>query len=216
MELQQALGVASYQTAWAWLHKLRREMAPLAERRLSGLVEVGAASIGGRAAVTGLKTRCGGLVALAVGVRGRRLGRARMEAIAAAKQKNLGAFVTSAVEARSTVRTGGSPGPRGLKNPRFRHVLAALPPDLLGVHRVAEQLSQWPSATLHGTVRATHLPGYLDGFAFRFNHRTARSPGPRFGWLLERAVRAEATPYRRLVRPGGQPDATWPKWRVCC
>ncbi len=61
-------------------------------------------------------------------------------------------------------------------------------PDVPGVRRVAQQLSQWISATHHGTVHASHLQGYLDEFAFRFNHRTARSPGPLFRQLLERAV----------------------------
>lgn len=160
--------------------------------------------MGGREAVTGRQTLCGGLVALAVEVRGWRLGRVRMEVINAAKQKNLGAFVRKAVEARSTVRTDGSLGCRGLTSPRFKHVRVAQPPEVIAVHRVADQLTQWLSTTHRGTVPATHLQGYLDEFAFRFNHRTARSPGPLFRGLLERAVRAEATPYRRLVRPDGQ------------
>jgi len=45
--LQKALGLGSYQTAWAWLHKLRRAMVLPGRDKLSGLVEVGEVFIGG-------------------------------------------------------------------------------------------------------------------------------------------------------------------------
>ena len=38
--LQRVLGLGSYQTAWAWLHKLRRAMVRSGRDRLSGIVEV--------------------------------------------------------------------------------------------------------------------------------------------------------------------------------
>ena len=38
--LQRVLGLKSYQTAWAWLHKLRRAMVRPGRERLSGVVEV--------------------------------------------------------------------------------------------------------------------------------------------------------------------------------
>src|SRR5664280_3693803 len=38
--LQRVLGLGSYQTAWAWLHKLRRAMVRPGRDRLSGKVEV--------------------------------------------------------------------------------------------------------------------------------------------------------------------------------
>ena len=46
--LQQNLGLGSYQTAWAWLHKLRRAMVRPGRDRLSGLVEVDETYVGGR------------------------------------------------------------------------------------------------------------------------------------------------------------------------
>jgi hypothetical protein len=57
--LQQELGLGSYETAWAWLHKLRRAMVRPGRDRLTGRVEVdetylGAeeAGIRGRGALT--------------------------------------------------------------------------------------------------------------------------------------------------------------------
>ncbi len=38
--LQQVLGLGSYQTAWSWLHKLRRAMVRPGRDRLNGCVEV--------------------------------------------------------------------------------------------------------------------------------------------------------------------------------
>jgi hypothetical protein len=46
--LQRVLGLGSYQTAWAWLHKLRRAMVLPGRELLSGIVEVDESYIGAR------------------------------------------------------------------------------------------------------------------------------------------------------------------------
>lgn len=46
--LQRVLGLASYQTAWAWLHKLRRAMVRPTRERLNGEVEVDETYLGGK------------------------------------------------------------------------------------------------------------------------------------------------------------------------
>lgn len=38
--LQRVLGLGSYETAWTWLHKIRRAMVRPGRERLSGRVEV--------------------------------------------------------------------------------------------------------------------------------------------------------------------------------
>lgn len=45
--LQQVLGLGSYQTAWAWLHKLRRAVVRPGRNRLSRTVEVDETYLGG-------------------------------------------------------------------------------------------------------------------------------------------------------------------------
>jgi len=45
--LQRVLGFASYETAWAWLHKLRRAMVRPERDRLAGIVELDETMIGG-------------------------------------------------------------------------------------------------------------------------------------------------------------------------
>jgi hypothetical protein len=65
--LQRALGLGSYQTAWAWLHKLRRAMVRPARDRLSGRVEVDETYVGGEEeGVEGRKTYKKTVVAIAI------------------------------------------------------------------------------------------------------------------------------------------------------
>jgi len=45
--LQQILGLRSYQTAWTWLHKLRRAMVRPGREKLNGIVEVDETYVGG-------------------------------------------------------------------------------------------------------------------------------------------------------------------------
>jgi hypothetical protein len=45
--LQRVLGMRSYETAWAWMHKLRRAMVRPDREMLSGLVEVDECFVGG-------------------------------------------------------------------------------------------------------------------------------------------------------------------------
>jgi hypothetical protein len=45
--LQRVLGLGSYQTAWSWLHKLRRAMVRPERDRLGGVVEVDESYVGG-------------------------------------------------------------------------------------------------------------------------------------------------------------------------
>ena len=47
--LHDMLGLGSYETAWAWLHKLRRAMVRPDRELLSGVVEVDESFVGGRA-----------------------------------------------------------------------------------------------------------------------------------------------------------------------
>ena len=47
MAVQQVLGLGSYRTAWAWLHKLRHAMVRPDRERLEGAVEVDEAWVGG-------------------------------------------------------------------------------------------------------------------------------------------------------------------------
>ena len=66
------------------------------------------------------------------------------------------------------------------------------------IHRVASLLKRWWLGTYHGGISEDHLDFYLDEFTFRFNRRTSRARGLLFYRLVQRAIRADAVPYRQL------------------
>ena len=79
MTIQQVLGLGSYRTAWAWLHKLRHAMVRPDRDQLEGTVEVDEAWVGGvEPGVFGRQTTTKAQVVIAVEERGRGMGRVRM------------------------------------------------------------------------------------------------------------------------------------------
>ena len=205
--LQQSLGLGSDETAWTWLHKLRRAMVRPGRDQLSGLVEVDETCVGGpeenwgRGAVT--KT----LVVIAVEKRGRAFGRTRMAVIEDASKEALCGFIRSGVAPGSTVRTAGWPSDLSLKDSGYVHdrvVQRNNPPPpselLPGVHLVASLLKRWLLGTHPGAVSPTHLPYDLDEFTFRFNRRTSKSRGKLFYRLMEQAVALNPIPDKSRIK----------------
>ena len=95
--LQQVLGFGSYETAWTWLHKLRRAMVRPGRDRLTGRVEVDEAFIGGvEEGVRGRQTVTKALIAVACEEDGEGIGRIRMRRIPDATADSLQAFILSA------------------------------------------------------------------------------------------------------------------------
>ena len=206
--LQQNLGLGSYQTAWAWLHKLRRAMVRPGRDRLSGLVEVDETYVGGPEKRPGRGAEDKTLVVIAVEKNGRSLGRTRMAVVCDASRDQLCGFVQACVEPASTVRTDGWQGYRDLKNREYVHdrILqqgnSQEPSELLpGVHRIASLLKRWLLGTHQGAVSSTHLPYYLDEFTFRFNRRKSKARGKLFFRLVEQALAIDPAPYKTLIRP---------------
>src|SRR5438270_1520957 len=69
--LQRVLGLGSYQTAWAWLHKLRRAMILPGRELLSGVVEVDESYVGARRSRGGVGGRqLAGKAIIAIAVEG--------------------------------------------------------------------------------------------------------------------------------------------------
>src|SRR5450756_403529 len=92
--LQRVLGLKQYQTAWTWMHKLRRAMVRPGRDLLSGRVEVDETYLGGlEEGLRGRKTETKALIIVAAQEDGRGIGRIRMRHIADASAKCLHAFV---------------------------------------------------------------------------------------------------------------------------
>ena len=213
--LQRTLGLGSYQTAWAWLHKLRRAMVRPGRDRLRGRVEVDETYVGSEEeGVAGRHAEKRAIVVIAVEVhQPRGFGRVRLRRIPDVSGASLVGFVRDVVEPGAVMLTDGWKGYDGLPRHDFvreRTVLSrsgdpahvALP----AVHRVASLLKRWLMGTHQGGVSKKHLDYYLDEYTFRFNRRTSRSRGKLFYRLVQQAVAVDPVPYKQLV--GGRSPAT--------
>jgi transposase-like protein len=118
--LQRVLGLRSYQTAWAWLHKLRRAMVRPGRERLKGWVEVDEAYLGGEEeGVTGRQFEDKALIVVAAEADGKGIGRIRLRHIPDASAASLHPFVVDSIEPGSTVHTDGWKGYQGLDQKGF-------------------------------------------------------------------------------------------------
>lgn len=206
MAVQQVLGLGSYQTAWAWLHKLRRAMIRPDRDRLSGQVEVDETLVGGRGGSRGRGAGKKALVVVAAEVVGHGIGRIRMRRISDGSAETLQAFIDDAIEPGSDVHTDGWDGYEQVKR-RYHHRVSylrghhELASQLLPrVHRVVSLLKRWLLGTHHGAVSQVHLDYYLDEFTFRFNRRRSRHRGKLFFRLVQQAVAVDPVPYQRLIQ----------------
>lgn len=204
--LQKAMGFGSYETAWAWLHKLRRAMVRPDRDRLSGVVEVDETFVGGVTAGTDGGGTDKVPVQIAVETLGRnRLGRVRFAVVDRPGTLELVEFACRTVEPGSLIRTDGARMLRRLADRGYRHeyvdVYASLDKsqELPGVHRVASLLKRWVAGTLHHRVSDQHLPYYLDEYAFRFNRRGSKARGMLFYRLLQQAVDTDPHTLRELI-----------------
>ncbi len=205
--VQRVLGLGSYQTAWAWLHKLRRAMVRPGRDRLSGTVEVDETYWGAEEpGVIGRLTYDQALIAVAAQVDGPRIGRIRLKRIPDHTRATLHSFITQAVAPGSTVRTAGLNHYGDLAGYTHQVIVvkkhAAKASALLPrVQRVAALLKRWLLGTHQGAVGQAHLDYYLDEFTFRFKRRTSASRGKLFFRLVQQAVQVGPQPYRTLVGP---------------
>ncbi len=210
--LQRVLGLRSYQTAWAWLHKFRRAMVRPGQDQLQGIIEADETYVGGsETGVRGRETAKKVIVVVAVERNDDRIGRVRLRAVPDVSGPRLTGFLSEVVVPHSIIRTDGWHGYRKLKSMEYRHEVTNLSqaPDaahvvLPAVHRVASLLKRWILGTLHGGIATEHLPYYLDEFTFRFNRRRSRARGVLFFRLLEQAVRCPHTPTAALYRGTGR------------
>lgn len=205
--LKRVLGMGSYQTAWAWLHKLRRAMVRPGRDRLAGTVDVDETYIGGEKAGKRGRGAVGkALVVVAAQHDGDHIGRIRLKRVADASGESLNGAVQQAIEAGSCVHTDGWSGYNGLTALGYKHNIvrpdAQIGENLLPrCNRVASLLKRWLLGTHQGAVTPAHLDYYLDEFTFRFNRRTSRSRGKLFYRLVQQAVLLEPKPYRSLIAP---------------
>ncbi len=202
LQLQKDLGLGSYKTAWALLHKLRGALGERAGQRLVGLVEADETYVGARGE-PGMRGRspCGkSLVSAAVENRGEHAGSLRLAHVPLASQAEIGPFARGVVEqAEATVKTDGWSGYADLTahGARHRPVVQGVPARAAQIlpwsHTVFSNLKGWLWGTFHG-VSAKHLHRYLQEFVYRFNRGSLEHD--LFFYVLRRAAQGQPLPVR--------------------
>jgi len=210
MELKRQMGFGSYQTAWSWLHKIRRAMVRPGRPPLAAHIEADETYVGGprpgrSGRGAGGKIKVAGAVESGRG-KARGLGRLRLAVVPDASAKSLASFLVQNVARPATVVTDGWSGYGGLGAAGYAHEplnLAATWGDaalrLPAIHLVFGLAKRWLLGTHHGAVSKKHLAAYLDEFVFRFNRRTARSIAHRFARVIQQGVLTPPATYRDIV-----------------
>lgn len=207
--LQRVLGLKSYETAWTWLHKLRRAMVRPGRDLLTGRVEVDETYLGGLE--EGLRGRLieeKALIVIAAQEDGRGIGRIRMRRIVDASAQTLEPFLLDSIAPGSVVHTDGWLGYKGVTARGYVHKVTIIKRSqktaselLPRVHRVISLLKRWLMGTHQGAVSHKHLDYYLDEFTFRFNRRRSKNRGKLFFRLVQQAVAVEPVPLDRILHP---------------
>jgi len=214
--LQQALGLGSYETAWTWLHKIRKAMVRSDRSKLSGVVEVDETYVGGEehSVSSGRGTGNKVLVAIALELEEtgkestsglRKLGRVRLAVLPDASAESLQPFIINNIENGSEVITDGWSGYSSLANKGFKHTVYVQRNKKPGeeilphVHLLISLLKRWLLGTHQGAVSDKHMQAYLEEYTFRFNRRNSTKRGLLFYRLLEGAVNCDPLTYDELV-----------------
>lgn len=205
--LKRILGLGSYETAWTWLHKLRRSMVRPGRDRLSGRIEVDETYVGGEEEGTrGREIEKKALVVIAAQEDGRGIGRIRMQRIPDASANSLESFVGDSIEPGSIVHSDGWNGYARLEGKGYIHEVSIIANEkesaselLPRVHRIASLLKRWLMGTHQGAVSNEHLDYYLDEFTFRFNRRHSHHRGKLFYRLLQQSVAVSPVPYEDMI-----------------
>ena len=204
--LQEILGFGSYETAWAWMHKLRRAMVRDDRERLSGIVEVDQSFLGGvsHGKLGASSDKFPIMIAVERDAK-ERIGRIRLKVADTPSSLELVDFARDVVVPGSTIRTDGARMFRVLGNEGYTHEYstgynaADRDAEMPGAHLVSSLLKRWNAGTLHYRMSAKHLPYYLDEFTFRFNRRNSKARGMLFYRLLQQAVNTDPHPLTELI-----------------
>lgn len=205
--LQRVLGLGSYETAWTWMHKLRRAMVRPGRDLLIGEVEIDETYVGGpEEGKRGREIEKKSIVVVAAEKNGRAIGRIRLKRVMDVSAESLLAFIRETVEPGSTIHTDGWRGYSGLPAAGYKHDVTNISRGeeqahevMPRVHNVAALLKRWLLGTLQGGVQQQHLDYYLDEFTFRFNRRRSKARGLLFHRLAQQAVAVDPAPYSSIV-----------------
>lgn len=190
--LQKILGLGSYHTAWAWLHRIRRAMVNPSRDMLNGTIQIDETYWGGeKSGRRGRGAEGKTQILVAVEHTEGKPGRVRLVKIPDTTGETLVSSIKDIASPGSAIETDGWRGYSKLRESGYIHSVIKSENEkepLPQVHLVISLLKRWILGTHQGGIQSSHLSYYLDEFTFRFNRRTSRSRGLLFRRVLENAV----------------------------
>ncbi len=206
INLQDLLGLGSYNTAWLWLQKLRNCTVRRERGKLTGAVEADEFYLGGQKSGKrgrGAEHKCA--VVIAVEQKSPKLGRVRLQVIDDCSAGELIPFVQTNVVPGSCITTDGWSGYSALQNHGYTHrqILQNKAENkesvMPGAHLVISLIKRLVLGTFQGRFERKYLQGYLDEYVFRFNRITSKSVSKKFLRIMQQAVKTPTMTRKQLL-----------------
>jgi len=201
-DLHRIMGFGSYQTAWAWLHKLRRCAFSQERLPLDGPVQVDDGYIGGLSEQVGRPNGTKAIVLVGAELRGR----VRMEHSPNLTTEAAKSFIDRNLTSSCTVTTDGWAAFREKSlggRPHHQHIQKKkrhIDHDpLQQVHYALSLFKRCWIGTYHGAISWKHLQAYLDEFEFRYNRRKTLGVGRIAARLFQSLARYSHRSYASFV-----------------
>ncbi len=215
-QIQQHLGIGSYQTAWHMVHRIREAMEDQNPKPMSGIVEMDETYIGGKAKRRGRRARSNKPMSekfdMVVAMRerskkGKADGRVRYFHVPDTKKQTIGELVAKNID----------PWVDRVYTDQSTVYDFALNTDLKTKHRAVNHSIQWiiPGSRIHtNTVESSfsllkrgligsfhrvstkHLQRYLNEFEYRFNERNSTD---KFSGAVSRMCSTKPLTYKNLT-----------------
>lgn len=203
MELKRHLGMKSYGTAWAMMHKIREALRQRDDRyKLKGTIELDGSAIGKRKAHNQAELLIAVETKSWIDERGRPKSKAGFAKIVVSPERKEAAqeFINRTIEAESFVNTDASQSLRNLTGvdvdyQTTDHEKEVLDSWLPWVNQVMQNLRVWVNGTHHG-ISAKYAQSYIAEYLHRFNRR--HDPGSLFHRALTACSLAKPRTYGAL------------------
>ena len=187
--LQEVIGLNSYQTAWAWSHKIRKTMVHPRRLPLSGIVEVIVMDINIEKSGRKCRRAADDKTVIVVAVEsksGKGIGRMRLCALAGELEGPLQEFIAKNIARGSAVITDSSDRYAFLPAGGYEHKVASGSSDHM--RSVVSSLIKWLNNRYKRAVASKYLQSYLDEYVFRFNRKSVPTRSTLFHRLMKNAM----------------------------
>lgn len=199
-DLQRILGLGAYETAWTWLHRIRRAMVSENREKLKGCVQIDEAFVGGKGSEKEM-----------VLVLSEEYGRVRLIHAPGNHEACISHVVKEEIAADASIKSDGHAAYNITTLDKREHEAKVQNKEelregdhLQQCHWSVARLKRWLLGTHNGAVRPKHLQSYLDEDAFRYNRRNTKGPGRLVARCIENMLAHTPMTMRQLIHNTGE------------